>query len=761
MIERFARSRAFLLAGVAAMAVCSGAGMASAAPAPAPSDPPGADGLAPRDVYIEADSLVDDRDNKLITATGSVEARYQGRTLRTDKLVYNTESGTAHATGHAVIVNADGTTEYADEVELDDQLRAGVATAFAARLQDNVTMAAGAAIRRTETVNQLNNAIYTVCDICKKDGSSKTPTWSVQASRIIQDSEHHVVYYRNAIIRVLGVPVFYTPVFWHPDPGSERRSGFLSPKFNYSRRRGLTYEQPYLWAISPSSDLVVSPQFATDVKPFVNLDYRKRFWSGQIDVRGGYTYEKLFDANGKFGDRTSRSYILANGRFDPNDKWAWGFGLERASDPGLFTRYRVSDVVSQRGPFVADPQRLISQIYALRQDSSTFLSVSAVSFQSLRVQQINRQYVTYDAPDSFPFVAPLIEARFDPQYKVMGGRLRVIGSAVVLSRDQDVSKVTPLGAQLNQAVDTRRASANADWRLTKTFANGLRVEPFAVARGDLYSIDNPLAANRLRTVGRTQATVGANISMPFIRQQGGASFMLEPLAQLAVSPRDRLNNEVPNEDSLAFDFDSTNLFSLNRFPGYDRFEGGARANLGGRASATWGRGGEASLLVGRVFRTKPDSAFSYQTGLGGTTSDWVTAATLTPMAGLSLFSRSRLDSETFKLRRQEAGLNLNIKRISSYARYFYNDRDANGVKTESVQYGGTAFVTEHWGVGVNQSRDLQAKVLPITQYTLIYQDNCIRIDFLYTRDQTFNRTIAPSSSFSIRLNLATLGGTRR
>jgi LPS-assembly protein len=758
MIERFAASRALLLAGVAAVAVaCAGPALAAqAATVPLPDD-----GLGPRDVYIEADNLIDDRDNKVVTAEGSVEARYQGRTVRADKLVYKTETGEVRATGHAVIINEDGTTEYADDVELDDELRTGVATAFSARLQDNMTLAAGAAIKRSETVQQLNNAVYTVCDICAEDGSPKTPTWSVQASRIIQDKEHHVIYYRNAIIRVLGVPVLYTPVFWHPDPSSERRSGFLSPKANYSRRRGFTYEQPFLWSISPSSDLVISPAFSTGVNPFLNLEYRKRFWSGQVDVRAGYTYEKLFDANGKFGDATNRSYIMAEGRFDPSDKWAWGFGLERVSDPGLFTRYRGTAVDVQRGPFTADPQRLISQLYTFRQDASSFLTVSAVSFQSLRVVQVNRQYVSYDAPDAFPFVAPLVEGRWDPQYLIAGGRLRVVGSAVMLNRDQDIRKLTPLGAQMNQALNTRRASANADWRLSKTFSNGLRVEPFAVARSDLYSIDDPSAANRLRVVGRTQATLGANISMPFIRRTRGTSLILEPLAQLAISPRDRLNNEVPNEDSLAFDFDNTNLFSLNRFPGYDRFEGGARANLGGRATATWGNGGEASLLVGRVFRTKPDSAFGYQTGLRGTTSDWVTAATLTPIRGISFFSRSRLDSDTLKLRRQETGVNVGYSRVTGYARYFYHDRDINGTRTESAQFGATAFVTSHWGVGVNASRDLEAKIWPVVQYTLIYQDNCIRIDFVYSRDQTFNRTIAPSNSFTIRLNLATLGGTRR
>ena len=37
---------------------------------------------------------------------------------------------------------------------------------------------------------------------------------------------------------------------------------------------------------------------------------------------------------------------------------------------------------------------------------------------------------------------------------------------------------------------------------------------------------------------------------------------------------------MPNEDSQLPEFDETNLFSLNRFPGHDRLETGLRANLG-------------------------------------------------------------------------------------------------------------------------------------------------------------------------------------
>ena len=624
----------WLLAGAAAAALTAGEAQAAerkaspffpsrTAPAPAPKPAGPDDGLGPKDVYIEADTLIDNRDDKLVTATGSVEARYEGRTVRADTIIYNSDTGAAHAIGHAVIVNTDGSVEYGDDVELDDKLRTGIALGFSARMAGNVTIAAGAAVRRNENVNELTSAIYTACEICRKDGSPKTPTWSVTATKIIQDREHHVVYYRNAVIKVMGVPVLYAPVFWHPDPTSERMSGLLTPGFNFNSRRGFTYDQPYLWAISPSSDLVVTPEISTKVNPFLNLEYRKRFYSGTLTARMGYTYEHNFDSEGKFGDATSRSYILANGQFKPDANWTWGFGAERVSDPTLFVRYRIPDLYAERGPFTTDTLRLISQAYLMRQDQDSFVSVAALSFQSLRVAQNGRNVYVADNVAAFPTVAPLVEARYNLPRQILGGRLRLEASAVVLDRNDAVaSPLTPGAGFLIPATqqapsnsyldytDSRRVSTSLDWRTSYTFGPGMRVEPFVQARADLYSLNNPqyvtLDALGNKTtehadssVARAVGVAGADFSWPFVRQFGTSSLILEPLIQAAFSPTIAAKPNIPNEDSLAFEFDPSNLFSTDRFPGYDLYEGGTRFNVGARASYNLSGGRSAGWRDGR------------------------------------------------------------------------------------------------------------------------------------------------------------------
>ena len=854
-------NRALLMVGVAivlvhaASAQAKDAKSASSTSKTAPAAPLPDDGLGPKDVYLEADSVVDDRAQKTVTATGHVEARYQGRTLRADKVVYSTVTGVSHAVGNVMIVSADGSVEYSRDTELDDQFRTAVALGFSARMTQNVTMVAGAAIKRTESVSELNNGLYTPCNICKRDGKTpKTPTWSIQAKRIIEDRDHQVIYYKHAIIRVLGVPVFYSPIFWHPDPTAKRSSGLLAPRrIAYSKYRGLSYEQPYYWAISPYSDLTLSPEINTRVNPFLNLRYREQFYSGAIDVRAGYTYDQEFDGRTKFGDDTSRSYILAKGAFHLDPNWTAGFGAERVTDPTLFHRYSVSQVYTDRGPFPTDTDRLISQIYANRLDGRSYFSVAALSFQSLRAAVIDTTGAnggltagndSFDTSASFPTTTP-IEERFDPAKPILGGRLHLTGSAVTLTRNNPVLDVTdPAGVlaagpqpySYHGAVtfqnaagafappvptaadpvsslvyrDSRSANAEANWQSNLTFTSGIRIQPFVDARFDYFSINrgqvqtgsslvlSPAETNDTRGLG----TIGANLSWPFVKPLWGGSLVVEPLAQLIYANRVKFNPSIPNEDSVSFEYDETTLFSINRFSGYDLAEGGARANLGARATLDLTGGRSASFLIGRTFRTEPDTVFLPQSGLQGTSSDWVTAASVTPIAGVSLFNRARFSGNNWTVQREEAGVNFGFGRLSASVRYLYElsglvQADcttaqlqinlATGIaecpspfggalvaegssvigRVENAEINGSWFFTKNWGVTVNATHDFigyetngkYKPVWPIAQLGLTYMDDCMRLDLIYTHDDTYSATIGPSNSIAFRLTLTTLGGT--
>lgn len=783
--------RALLLGGGAWLALaCAGAAHAQASLASIPQVPavpaPRSDGLGDEGYYLEADLLIRDDQAQKMTARGGVEARYQGRTLRADEVVYDTKTGTVVANGHVQLINPDGTAEFADHLEVDEDMKAGFARNFSARLGQNMKVAASTAVRRSATIQELNSAIYTPCEVCAE---KPTPTWSVSADRIVQDKQRQLIYYKNAVIRLWGAPLLYMPLFWHPDPQAKRSSGFLSPKLDFSKGRGASYQQPYLQIISPSSDVVITPQINTKVNPFLNVHYRKRFYSGMLEARGGVTYDKDFDIRGdRFGEATARSYILANGKFDIDEKWKWGFSAERVSDALLFDKYKINDVYQQRGLFTSDDHRLVSQLYATRQDQRSWFSVSAVSVQGLRVVGVNTATGSANAFENsgaFPLIGPLVEARWEPDSPVLGGRLRLQGTGVVLNRSESQFGEAPyyLGAYKGQdGVDSSRASLKADWRTSAIVGNGLKVSPFAQARADAYSIKTYLTAAAAalgdddeQTYTRSLGVAGVDFSLPLYKAlSNGGSVVLEPLAQIAagsessrvpvVVARDGTTRYLYNEDSATLEFDETNLFQANKSPGFDLYEGGQRLNVGGRATYALPGGRGGSILVGRSFRSKFDPLLPARTGLQSRSSDWIVAATVTPVRGINAFVRTRLDAQTQEIHRIETGVDAVTTRGWGTVRYLKDELDANGNQQENFEARGELKLTKQWSVTAFGQRDMVANVWRRRDLGVAYTDDCIRIDVIYQQEDRYASTatglrLQPDRTIVFRLTLATLGDT--
>lgn len=785
--------RKLLLAGVAWLAVAAASGAAHAQQPLAtipevPAKPAAADdGLGDEGYYLESDLLIRDDASQTMTARGSVEVRYQGRTLRAQEVIYDTKTGVVTAHGKVQLINADGTAQFADDLTLDKDMRAGFARNFSTRMDQNVKIAAATAIRRNEQVTELNQAIYTPCDVCAE---KPTPTWSIEADKVVQDKTKKIIYYHGAKIRLWGAPLLYLPLFWHPDPQTPRSSGFLTPKVGLSKKRGLSYQQPYLQVISPSQDVIISPQINTKVNPFLNVNYRKRFYSGMLEARFGGTYEKEFDNRGhRFGESTTRSYILAKGAFDINDKWKWGFSAERASDALIFDKYDINDVYEQRGLFTSEDHRLTSQIYTSRQDERSWFSVSAVSVQGLRVVGTDASTGIgnkFENSGAFPLIGPMVEGRWEPESPVLFGRLRLQGSSVLLSRSESQFGESPYGLAAyrgENGVDSVRGSFQADWRASAVVGPGLRVQPFAQARADAYKIKGIYLSTEALAAGddaevnysRTMGVAGVDLSLPLYKGlKDGGSVVIEPLVQVAtgsdssrvpvVVARNGATTYLYNEDSSAFEFDETNLFRTNKSPGFDLYEGGTRMNVGGRATYNTSDGRGGSLLVGRSFRTEFDPLLPERTGLQEKSSDWIVAATVTPIHGIYAYVRTRLDSDTTKINRLETGADAYTSRIQGSFRYLKDNVDSNGERQENFETRGQLQLTKKWALTAFGQLDLVAETWRRRDLGVAYTDDCIRIDIIYQHEDRYSSTVSglrlqPDRSIVVRLTLATLGDT--
>jgi LPS-assembly protein len=746
------------LASVAVAAFAAGgpayAQQPTTTPPPTPTAPESDD-----EVILKADQFEENRDTSVITASGNVEIRVGQRTLKADKVIYDRLSETIRAQGNVQITDDGGQVQFADEIEADEEFRNGFATRFSARLGGTGLVTASSAVRTDGVRNSLEQVVFTNCPVCEEKGQD--PTWALRARRATLDQEDQMISYQDAVLELGGLPVLYVPWFAHPDPNSERRSGLLIPDAGVSSKVGVFYEQPYLWVVSPSEDLVIAPMLSTNVNPLLKLDWRRRFFSGFIEAEGSLTYESEFDSDGnKFGDQTWRSHLYAVGRFDINNDWQWGFGLERQTDDLYDHRYDIDGENELRGLIASQPRQLLSQAYLTGQEPDFYFEAGTFLFQGLRASDDDAQ---------IPKVAP---ALFTQKVFDFGaaGQLATDFSAVALFRDEPVRQPPNTGTAF--ALDTARATASANWGSQYIFGPGLVVEPFASGRGDLYRIDRGDTTGPA-DISRFLGVAGATVSYPLIARGDGMDLIIEPIAMAAYGTPDAnellnpaalpgdpdyLQTLIPNEDSLVFEADETNLFKPNAVTGYDLWEGGARGAVGVNAVARIGKDVELSALVGRRWREDADPAFNRLSNLSGEESDYVASVRADLARIVNVGARFRVNDD-MDINRVDVDAGFDIWRVKGDARYFkVTSATAGTPDNEGIVWNGSFAVDNHWAAVVRQVRNITEEQDIRLSLGIRYQDECSYFLLAYERSGGRDRTLGPSEAIRFTFALTGLGG---
>jgi LPS-assembly protein len=724
------------LASAAVVALSAGA--TAAAQAPAPAAP--ATASTSDDIYLRADVVTEDQANLIMTAEGNVEVRVGQRTLKTDKLIYDEGKRTMRAQGRVEITDADGSVQFSDEIEVDEDFRNGFATRFAARLAGNALITASSAVRTDGTRNSLEQVVYTGCPVCEAEGNE--PTWSIRARRAEQNTETQMISYQDAVFEIKGIPVLYIPWFAHPDPSSSRRSGLLVPDLGVSSKFGPFYEQPYYWAISPSQEMTIAPMIATQVNPLVKVDYRKLFFSGFVDFETSFTYEKDFNSDGdKFDNKEWRGHVYGAGRFNINQDWQWGFGVERQSDDLYDQRYDIDGEDDLRGLVASQPRQLMSQLYATGQHEDFYFEAAVYDFQGLR---------EFDNDAEFPEVAPSVfmQKLFD-----LGSNGLIAADLSAVGLFRDAVETLPNG---DLTLDSARATANAEWKAQYVFGPGLVLSPYVQARGDFYRIDGG-SGGGAEEIGRALGVAGAQLSYPFIRRGENVDIIVEPIAMIAYGSEGANDDGIPNEDSQLFEGDDSNLLEPNPIPTYDLWEGGGRTALGVNTTVKFSNDTEVSAQVARRWRQEEDPAFNDLSNLADETSDYVASIKADLGRVLNAGIRLRMDDD-FSVNRIDVSANANIWRASGGARYFKIAENAAGQEDEGLVWNGALKISDRWSAIVEQSRNVTLGENIRLALGIAYRDDCSYFELVYQRDGGRDRTLGPSESIRFNFVLTGLGG---
>jgi LPS-assembly protein len=345
-----------------------------------------------------------------------------------------------------------------------------------------------------------------------------------------------------------------------------------------------------------------------------------------------------------------------------------------------------------------------------------------------------------------------------------GGRLEVQLNSLALTR--------------TAGQDTQRAFASARWDRRLLTPMGQELTLTAFGRADAYNTHDTLTtaiASYRGTEGfRTRAigAVAADLRWPLIGARWGGTQRLTPRFQIVASPR-IANLTLPNEDSRAVDLDDANLFALNRFPGYDRFEDTTRATYG----AEWALdlpGLRVNAVAGQSYRlSRRPTILPDGTGLSDRLSDITGRTEVRLRDFVSLVHRYRLDKDNFAFRRNE--IDATVGSQSTYALLGYLRLDRNIFPAiedlqdrEEVRAAGRVEFKRFWSAFASVVVDLtNRREDPLSladgfdpvrhRLGVQYEDDCLRIGVTWRRDYQDTGDARRGNSFLLSLAFTNLG----
>jgi LPS-assembly protein len=671
----------------------------------------------------------------------------EGNYLAADRVSWDRNTGRVIAEGNIVIVNPEGDKLVGERIDLTDTLRDGTIENLLLVLESGGRIAA---VRgsRSDTQTELVNAVYSACPVTTDQGCPKNPSWKISAARIVQDRTTGRIRFTGGRLTILGVTLPLLPVF--SIGGGSQTAGFggaLVPGIRIDSNNGLEINLPYYWRFDRNRDLTVTPHLYTGAAPALEARWRHLTTTGAYQIGGFLTYGKVPDSSAvdltPESRKGIRGYFEANGRFQLDPYWTITSSLRAATDKTVTRQYDITR-----------DDRLRNLISAERISLDSYISIEGWAFQGLR---------STDKQDRIPFALPAIDARFRFD-DVIGGLVEVQANSLAILR---------LDGQ-----DTQRAFASARWDLRRLTRMGQELTFTAFARADAYHTDESLKTSvdvyrgqdgwQFRGIG----ALAADLRWPLIGPLWGGTQRLTPRIQLVLTPQTD-NMDIPNEDSRSIDLEDTNIFALNRFAGYDRWEDGSRVTYGvGWAfdRPQW----SVQADVGQSYRlTREPSLFPDGTGLTDRFSDIVGRTRVRFGSLVDVTHRFRLDKDNLALRRSEVDLTVGTDLTYIQAAYLRLNRDISSTvedlrDKEEVRLAGRLQFLRYWSVFGSTVFDLTGQDEdPLSladgfqqvrhRLGITYEDECLELGVAWKRDYERVGEFKAGSTFSINFSLKGIG----
>ncbi|MDC3111326.1 hypothetical protein OA413_03875 [Pelagibacteraceae bacterium] len=654
--------------------------------------------ISNENIIINADEiLLIDNGNK-IKASGNITIKTSEFDSVSDNSTYDKELNQIQSSGNIIIKDNLNNHYYFDYLTTDKNFDSALGSNVKVRTSDNARIVGKSFSRQASNFNQINNASYTPC-LRKNYVIKNCPGWRLDAKKVIHDDKTKTIYYENAVLKILNIPIIYTPFFSHPDPSVKKKSGILMPSISSDNLLGTSISVPLFYNIASNYDVTFTPTTQTKADDYYSLNYR------HLTENHIFNLESSISSNES--NTGTRNHVFIDGKVK-NPYGEFEYEIKTSNNDTYLRKNQINDLTI-----------LTSGLRFTKEMKNSYLEFKSHTYKHLN-NSSNQKWeyiypsITYNI---YNYNDPLVNKNWEVKntflnYRDINKNNKQEISSELISKDINVLK-------------------NIGLKFENVFQNRI-----------IYFNDTENDFNQLRVFPQ----VSSKISYPLGKNDNRKSQILEPILMPIIATY----NNYSNDQSVS----NSNIFSLNRETSLSQWESGPRLNYGFNWLINYNEFA-INTTAGQSLKLNKNSDED-----SNEKSDYFITNIVDFKNFGYIKTDLTIDNESMYLKDNNINTSINIGNIKFGFDYDYES--SNRIKTsEQISIGTKINLFKDTNFIASIRKDLMTEKSIGNAMGIHYENDCLAINFDYFRDFTAVADIKNSRGFSFTITLKPFGTSKQ
>ena len=584
--------------------------------------------------------------------------------------------------------------------------------------KDNKPRVFANSINLTENKSAFNKSIFTFCNYREGD---KCPPWSIQASKMLHDNKKKTIFYKNAVVKVYDIPIFYFPKLSHPDPSVDRRSGFLPPSLLNSKNLGSGISIPYFFNLDKDKNFTLTNKFYSSENPLFLGEYHQAFRNSNLLADFGYTegYKKtnLTKKEGEkshFFSKFTKNFIGKN-----NSNNTLDISYQDVSNDKYLKLYKIKSKLVDY-----NTDTLKSYFDFSHENDDVFFGLNASIYETIK-ENYN---------DKYEYILP--EVTFDKNLINNGTVGNIDLQSNFKFHNYDTNKSTNF---LINDLNWNFKEINFNNGLNSKFLGQFRNINYEVKNVDLYK-DN--------LTNEFYGALGILNEIDLTKKVNNSNHFLTPKILIRYAPGDM------RQETSGSRLNPLNAYTLNRLENINNFETGLNSTVGFDYKID-GSDKNFNFSVAQIINNKENKKMDSTTGLDEKLSDLVGTSNLEINNKISLKYNFALDQNYNDLNYNEIGSSLNLNPVKIDFDYIQEKKHIGNQEYLKTKIGFNQ--SENGLVSFETKRNLVTNSSEFYNLSYEYRNDCLKAGLVYRREFYQDSELEPENSLLFKITLVPFG----